>query len=51
MRDLGVGRHNVGGGSVVAGVDSDGGWARFDGGSGHANDLAGVGLSAGRKDS
>jgi hypothetical protein len=49
MRDLALGRHNVGGRSVVAGVYSDGGRAYFDGDNGRARDYIGVGLSAGRK--
>ncbi len=49
MRDLALGRHNVGGFSVVAGVYSDVGRAGFDGGNGDANVNIGVGLSAGRK--
>jgi hypothetical protein len=47
MCDGNLPRKTVGGGSIVASVDSDGGQAYFDGGNGSAYDDAGVGLSAG----
>jgi hypothetical protein len=49
MRDLALGRHNVGGHSVVAGVRSVDGRALFGRDDGFAYAGIGVGLSAGRK--
>jgi hypothetical protein len=47
IRLLEVGsEQTVGGGSIVASVNSDDGWANFDRDNGNANDNAGVGLSA-----